>query len=54
MAVNDAALLESSVFAVVKSELSSHTAYVDMIKAFHEAAFNTQLGQLCDLISPGR
>lgn len=50
VAINDAVLLESSVFSVLKSQFRDHPAYVDMIEEFHEAAFNTQLGQLCDLI----
>lgn len=51
MAVNDGVLLESSVFTVLKSEFRDHPAYLDMIEAFNEAAFNTQLGQLCDLMT---
>ncbi|KAJ5471468.1 hypothetical protein N7530_008825 [Penicillium desertorum] len=48
MAINDAVLLESSVFS---SNSRGHPAYVDTIETFHQAAFNTQQGQLCDLIS---
>lgn len=51
MAVNDGVLLESSVFTVLKSEFRDHPAYLDMIEAFNEAAFNTQLDQLCDLMT---
>ena len=51
MAVNDAVLLESSVFLVLKSQFSTHPAYVRLIEVFHEASFHTQLGQLCDMIT---
>ncbi|KAJ5936067.1 farnesyl-pyrophosphate synthetase [Penicillium verhagenii] len=51
MAVNDAVLLESSVYAVLKSQFRDHPAYIEMVETFQEAAFNTQLGQLCDLLT---
>lgn len=50
MDINDAVLLESFVLSVLKSQFRDHPAYLDIIETFHEATFNTQLGQLCDLI----
>lgn len=50
MGINDAGLLESFVLSVLKSQFRDHPAYLDIIETFHEATFNTQLGQLCDLI----
>jgi farnesyl diphosphate synthase len=51
MAVNDAVLLESSVFLVLRSQFNTHPGYVRFIETFHSASFHTQLGQLCDMIT---
>ncbi|ERF76515.1 Farnesyl pyrophosphate synthase [Endocarpon pusillum Z07020] len=50
-AINDAFLLESSIYLLLKKHFRSHPAYVDFLELFHEVAFQTELGQLCDLIT---
>ena len=51
IAINDAFMLESSIFLILKKHFRSHPAYVDLIELFHEVTWQTELGQLCDLIT---
>ena len=51
IAINDAFMLESSIFLILKKHFRSHPAYLDLIELFHEVTFQTELGQLCDLIT---
>lgn len=51
IAINDAFMLESSIYIILKKKFRSHSAYVDLVELFHEVTFQTELGQLCDLIT---
>ena len=51
IAVNDAFMLESSIYILLKKHFRSHPAYVDFIELFHEISFITELGQECDLLT---
>ena len=51
IAINDAFMLESAIYLILKKYFRSHPAYLDLIELFHEVAFQTELGQLCDLIT---
>lgn len=51
IAINDGFLLESSIFSLLKKHFRTHPAYVDLIELFHEVTYQTELGQLCDLIT---
>ncbi|KXJ93216.1 isoprenoid synthase domain-containing protein [Microdochium bolleyi] len=51
IAINDAFLLESAIYQLLKKHFKSHPAYVDIIELFHETTYQTELGQLCDLIT---
>lgn len=51
IAINDAFLLESGIYVILKKQFRSHPAYVDLIELFHETTWQTELGQLCDLIT---
>ncbi|PGH07055.1 hypothetical protein AJ80_08068 [Polytolypa hystricis UAMH7299] len=51
IAINDSFLLEASIYTLLKKHFRSHPAYVDMIELFHEVSFQTELGQLCDLLT---
>ncbi|KAL2821829.1 isoprenoid synthase domain-containing protein [Aspergillus cavernicola] len=51
IAINDAFLLESGIYIILKKHFRSHPAYVDLIELFHETTWQTELGQLCDLIT---
>jgi len=51
IAINDAFLLESAIYQLLKKHFKTHPAYVDIIELFHEVTYQTELGQLCDLIT---
>ncbi|KAL4894810.1 isoprenoid synthase domain-containing protein [Aspergillus ambiguus] len=51
IAINDAFMLESGIYLTLKKHFRSHPAYVDLIELFHETTWQTELGQLCDLIT---
>lgn len=51
IAINDAFMLESSIYVLLKKYFKSHAAYVDLVELFHEVSFQTELGQTCDLLT---
>lgn len=51
VAINDAFMLESAIYTLLKKHFRSHPAYVDMLELFHEVTLQTELGQLCDLLT---
>lgn len=51
VAINDAFLLESAIYSLLKKYFRSHAAYVDLLELFHEVTFQTELGQLADLLT---
>lgn len=51
VAINDAFMLEASIYILLKKHFRSHPAYVELIELFHEVTFQTELGQLCDLLT---
>jgi len=51
VAINDAFMLESAIYTLLKKYFRSHPAYVDLLELFHEVTFQTELGQLCDLLT---
>lgn len=51
IAINDAFLLESSIYTLLKKHFRSHPAYLDLMELFHETTWQTELGQLCDLLT---
>jgi len=51
IAINDAFMLESCIYLILKKQFRSHPAYLDFIELFHEVTFQTELGQECDLIT---
>lgn len=51
VAINDAFILESAIYILLKKFFRSHPAYVDLIELFHETTWQTELGQLCDLLT---
>jgi farnesyl diphosphate synthase len=51
IAINDAFMLESGIYLTLKKHFRSHPAYLDLIELFHEVTWQTELGQLCDLIT---
>ncbi|KAJ7589567.1 farnesyl-diphosphate synthase [Mycena floridula] len=51
IAINDAFLLESAIYQLIKSHFKSQSYYIDLIELFHETTYQTELGQLLDLIT---
>ncbi|KAG5924758.1 hypothetical protein E4U61_006931 [Claviceps capensis] len=51
VAINDAFVLESSIYVLLKKYFRSHPAYIDLVELFHETSFQTEMGQLCDLLT---
>ncbi|KAI1437309.1 terpenoid synthase [Xylaria sp. CBS 124048] len=51
VAINDSFMLESAIYTLLKKHFRSHPAYVDMLELFHEVTLQTELGQLCDLLT---
>lgn len=51
IAVNDAFILESSVYQLLKMQFGNDACYPYLLELFHETSYQTELGQLMDLIT---
>ena len=51
IAINDAFMLESSIYVLLKKHFRTHPAYIDFLELFHTISFQTEIGQLCDLLT---
>ena len=51
IAINDAFMLESSIYVLLKKYFRAHPAYVDFLETFHEVSLKTEVGQACDLLT---
>ncbi|OBZ72800.1 Farnesyl pyrophosphate synthase [Grifola frondosa] len=51
IAINDSFMLEGAIYHLLKSHFRSEPYYVDLLELFHETTFQTELGQLIDLIT---
>ena len=51
VAVNDAFMLESGIYAILRKRFRAHPAYLDLLELFHEVAWQTEAGQLVDLLT---
>ena len=51
VAINDSFILESLIYKVIKKHFRSESYYVDLLELFHEVTYQTELGQLMDLIT---
>ncbi|KAK7732981.1 Farnesyl pyrophosphate synthetase [Botryosphaeria dothidea] len=51
IAINDAFMLESSIYVLLKKYFRNHQSYVDLLELFHEVTFQTELGQTSDLLT---
>lgn len=51
IAINDAFMLESAIYTLLREHFKTHPAYVDLIELFHEVTFQTEIGQLADLLT---
>lgn len=51
IAINDAFMLESAIYILLKKYFRQAPNYVDLIELFHDVSFQTELGQACDLLT---
>lgn len=51
VAINDAFMLEAAIFTLLKKFFRDHPNYVDLLEVMHEVTFQTELGQLVDLLT---
>lgn len=51
IAINDAFILESSIYLLLKKYFKQEKYYVDVFELFHDVTFQTELGQTCDLLT---
>lgn len=51
IAINDAFMLEAAIYVLLKKHFRQEKSYIDMVELFHEVTFQTECGQLCDLLT---
>ena len=51
IAINDAFIIESNVFMILKNHFGHEPFYLDLMELFHNVTIRTELGQLLDLTS---
>lgn len=51
IAINDSFMLEGAIYVLLKKYFRQDACYVDLLDLFHEVTFQTELGQLLDLIT---
>ncbi|RLN88343.1 hypothetical protein BBJ28_00000677 [Nothophytophthora sp. Chile5] len=51
IAINDAFLLETFVYQILKKHFGSEPFYLALVETFHDVVFHTEMGQLLDLTS---
>ena len=51
IAINDSFMLESSIYVLLGKHFRSHPSYGGFLELFHTVTFQTELGQLCDLLT---
>lgn len=51
IAINDAFMLEAAIYILLKSHFKKESYYIDLVELFHEVTFQTELGQLLDLLT---
>jgi len=51
MAVNDALILEGAIFQMIRKHFRKEPYYVDLLDLLHEVSYQTEMGQLVDLIT---
>lgn len=53
-AINDACLLKSAIYIILKKRFRNHPRYVELHELFDEASLRTELGQHCDLMATAK
>lgn len=51
IAINDAFMLEAAIYFLLKRHFKQSSYYVDLLELFHDVTFQTELGQMLDLLT---
>ena len=51
IAINDAFMLETSIYNLLKRYFRDHPRYIDLVELFHDVTYKTEMGQLADLLT---
>ena len=51
IAINDSFMLEAAIYHLLKTHFRSTSYYADLLDLFHETTYQTEMGQLVDLIT---
>ena len=51
VAINDAFMLESSIYVLLKRHFGTAPYYAALLELFHDVSWRTELGQACDLLT---
>ncbi|KAI3403690.1 ERG20 [Candida oxycetoniae] len=51
IAINDAFMLEGAIYEILRRHFRQDSYYVDLLDIFHQVTFQTELGQLLDLVT---
>jgi len=51
VAINDSFMLEAAIYRLLKVHFRSESYYADLLDLFHETTYQTEMGQLVDLIT---
>jgi len=51
IAINDAFMLEAAIYFLLKKHFRKESYYVDLLELYHDTTFQTELGQLLDLLT---
>lgn len=51
IAINDAFILESAIYILLRKYFRADASYGALLELFHEVTFQTELGQACDLLT---
>jgi farnesyl diphosphate synthase len=51
IAINDSFMLEATIYYLLKKHFRKESYYVDLMDLYHEVTFQTELGQLLDLLT---
>lgn len=51
VAINDAFMLEAAIYFLLKKHFRQEKSYIDLVELFQEVTLQTELGQLCDLLT---
>ncbi|KAG6897591.1 hypothetical protein C0992_013268 [Termitomyces sp. T32_za158] len=51
VAINDAFMLNSAIYHLLRKHFKSHPRYIDLVDIFHDITYKTEMGQLVDLVT---